>query len=275
MATVIVPAHNEANVIRRCLDSLVGQAGLDRIIVACNGCTDDTVMIVRQFYPDVTCLDLEVPSKVYALNEAEKYIVSWPVFYIDADVVLSANAVAEVVAGMKSKNLLLAAPSPEIDTSSSPWLVRQFYKIWLKLPYIREGVIATCSFVISEEGRKRFAEFPDVISDDGFVRSHFHSHELGNVDTARVFVSAPRTVRSLVKIKSRARLGNMELKARRLGLEKASPEYTRILPSLLFSRDFISVCIYLAFTLVFRMRARQQFRNIDSYQWEVDHSSRQ
>lgn len=275
MATVIVPAHNEANVIRRCLDSLVGQAGLDRIIVACNGCTDDTVAIVRQFYPDVTCLDLDIPSKVHALNEAEKYIISWPVFYIDADVALSENAVVNVTDGMKEMGLLLAAPHPEIDTAKSPWLVRQFYKTWLSLPYIREGVVATCSFVISEEGRKRFGKFPDVISDDGFVRSQFHSHEIGNVESARVFVSAPRTVKSLIKIKARARLGNMELKARKLGLDKAAPKYANILPALLFSRYCISVCVYVGLVFMFRWRARKQFKNLDSYQWEVDHSSRQ
>lgn len=51
MASVIVPAHNEASVIRRCLDSLNGQAGLDTLIVACNGCTDNTAEIVRKDTP--------------------------------------------------------------------------------------------------------------------------------------------------------------------------------------------------------------------------------
>ena len=70
MATVIVPAHNEATVIRQCLDSLVNQAGLDTLIVACNGCTDDTALLVRTHYPQAICLDIATPSKVNALNEA-------------------------------------------------------------------------------------------------------------------------------------------------------------------------------------------------------------
>ena len=123
MATVIVPAHNEGSVIRRCLDSLVHQKGVERIIVACNGCSDDTVEIVRTHYPDVTCLDISTPSKVNALNEAEKHVTSWPVFYIDADVALSEGAIAVIEAGMKEQNLLLAAPEPVIDTSASSWLV--------------------------------------------------------------------------------------------------------------------------------------------------------
>lgn len=275
MATVIVPAHNESTVIRKCLDSLINQPMTDKIIVACNGCTDDTADIVRKEYPNVTCLDLDIPSKVNALNEAEKHIVSWPTFYIDADVSLSEGAVQTVTEGMASQNLLLAAPEPLIDTSKSPWLVKQFYKIWLKLPYIREGVVATCSFVISEEGRKRFDKFPEVISDDGYVRSHFYEHELGNVSGAKVFVSAPRTVKSLIKIKTRARLGNMELKARKLGYDKPAPNYGSVLSRLLRSPDFFSTLIYIGFVFTFRRRAQQQFQDLDNYQWEVDHTSRQ
>lgn len=274
MATAIVPAHNESSVIRRCLDSLISQEGLDTIIVACNGCSDDTVDIVRREYPTVVCLDIAKPSKVNALNEAEKHITSWPVFYIDADIAISDGAVKQICEGMKEQNLLLAAPEPQIDTSQSPWLVRRFYDAWLRLPYIREGVIATCTFVISEEGRKRFDEFPDVIADDGYVRSHFYDHELGNVPGATVYVAAPRTVQSLIKIKTRARLGNIELKARKLGYDKPAPDYGSILPSLLFSRHWLSAVVYIGFVTVFRLRARKQFQNLDNYEWEVDHSSR-
>lgn len=274
MATIIVPAHNEATVIRRCLDSLVNQTSVDKIIVACNGCSDNTADIVRKEYPTVLCLDLDIPSKVNALNEAEKHIESWPTFYIDADVSLSEGAVEQVVHGMEEQGLLLAAPEPDIDLSNSPWIVRQFYHTWLRLPYIKDGVVATCSFVISEEGRKRFDHFPDVIADDGYVRSHFYANELGNVPGSKVFVSAPRTLKSLIKIKTRARLGNMELKARKLGYDKPVPNYKSAFKGVLLSKYWLSALIYLALVSVFRRRADQQFKDLDNYQWEVDHSSR-
>ncbi len=274
MATAIVPAHNEATVIRRCIASLLLQEGLDRIIVACNGCDDDTVEIVRSEFPEVLCLDIAKPSKVNALNEAEKHIVSWPVFYIDADVALSEGSVQGVIEGMEKDGLLLAAPEPEIDVSQSSWLVRKFYDAWLRLPYVKEGVVATCTFVISEQGRKRFGEFPDVIADDGYVRAHFYAEELGNTPNATVYVAAPKTSASLIKIKTRARLGNVELKAKGLGYDKPSPDYSSALSSLLFSRYWLSALIYAGFVFIFRWRATRQFRNLDSYQWEVDHSSR-
>ena len=275
MATVIVPAHNESTVISRCLDSIRAQQGVSKVIVACNGCTDDTVEIVRANYPEFLCLDIATPSKVHALNEAEKYIQSWPVFYIDADVSLSPNTVELITAEMANQKLLLAAPSPDIDISKSPWLVKQFYKIWLKLPYIREGVIATCTFVMTEEGRKRFDKFPeDIFADDCFVRSHFHDSELGNVDGCQVHVSAPKTLWSLIKIKTRSRLGSMVIKSRGYGVKKESPDYSSALSSLLFSKYFFSTVIYIALVLVFRHRANKQFKNINNYKWEVDNSSR-
>ena len=107
-----------------------------------------------------------------ALNEAEKHVTSWPVFYIDADVALSEGAIAVIEAGMKEQNLLLAAPEPVIDTSESSWLVKRFYDAWLSLPYIKEGVVATCTFVISEEGRKRLL-LSRILSRRRLRASHF------------------------------------------------------------------------------------------------------
>lgn len=274
MATVIVPAHNEANVIRRCLDSLLQQPGLDTLIVACNGCTDDTVTIVRNEYPQAICLDIATPSKVNALNEAEQHVTSWPVFYIDADTYLSDKAIENISAAMHDNTLLLAAPEPVIDTTHSSWTVRQFYRVWLQLPYIRDGVVATCSYVISRNGRQRFSHFPAVINDDGFVRCQFERHERCNIPTAKIFITAPHNLTSLIKIKSRARLGNMQLMANRLCTRHEQKPYSQILRKKLYSRDFIPVLIYISITLAIRLRAAWQYRTLASYRWEKDQTSR-
>ena len=275
MATVIVPAHNEASVIRRCLDSLIGQEGLDTLIVACNGCTDETVAIVRKEYPQAICLDINTPSKVNALNEAEKHIRSWPVFYIDADTRLSSNAIADISNAMQDGFTLLAAPEPVIDTTQSSWLVKQFYHVWLQLPYIRDGVVATCSYVISETGHQRFKHFPNIINDDGFVRCQFDRTERRNILGTQVFITAPHNLASLIKIKTRARLGNMQLAASGLCTCKEQKPYSRILRDRLLSKEFIAVLSYLAIVTVIRLRAAWQYRNVSTYRWEKDQTSRQ
>lgn len=275
MATVIVPAHNEATVIQRCLDSIVNQSGIDQIIVACNGCTDNTAEIVRTHYPQVLCLDIAKPSKVNALNEAEKHITSWPVFYIDADTQLSTGSIQRIKEEMAKGQLLLAAPEPIIDISKSSWPVRQYYKTWLSLPYIQDGVVATCSYVISKQGHERFSEFPSVINDDGFVRCQFARHERGNVKGAQIYIAAPHNLKSLIKIKSRARLGNMELAAKGLCTQKDVKPYSKILRDRLLSKDFISVLTYIAISFAIRTRAKGLFKQLAQYRWEKDESSRQ
>lgn len=280
MATIIVPAHNEASVIQRCLDSIVSQVNLDAeqtanvIIVACNGCTDNTVDIVREHYPEVICLDIEKPSKTNALNEAEKYITTFPVYYLDADTIIDPGTIDAITKHIAKTGLLLAAPTPVINTSESSWVVKQYYKIWINLPYIKDGVIGTCSFILSEAGRKRFDKFPDIINDDGFVRCCFDSHERDNLAGTTIHIKAPKTLYSLIKIKTRARLGNMQLVATNLCARPKQANYSGSMKDRLFSKQFVPTLVYILIALFIRIRANKQFKQLDSYKWEKDLTSR-
>ena len=275
MATVIIPAHNESKVILGCLESVTKQHGVDKIIVACNGCIDDTVSKVRSINDErIVCLEIDIPSKVNALNEARKVVDSWPIFYIDADTQLGDNCVTTVSEGMQESNYLLAAPEPVIELSESSWLVRQYYRIWLKLPYVTSGIISTCSYVLSYEGSSRFKVFPDVIADDAFIRGQFSLSERGNINGASIKIKAPLDYLSLIKIKTRARLGNVELKARNLEAYSDPKHHSTVFLRLLMSRDFVPATIYVLTNFVIRLRAKLQYRNISNYEWEVDHSTR-
>jgi len=278
MATVIVPAHNEASVIQDCLNSIVNQSGIDHIIVACNGCTDDTADIVTTHYPDLICLDIKKPSKTNALNIAEEKAqelgVTYPIFYIDADTQLSDNCISKVSEEMAKGEILLSAPTPVINTDKSSWLVKTYYNVWTNLPYIKEGVIATCSFIVSEEGRKRFDVFADVIGDDGFIRCHFKNKEISNIEGTQIFITAPHDIFSLIKIKTRARLGNMELLAKKKCPVIEAKNYGNVMKNRLLSMNFFPTSIYIVIALIIRFRAKLQFKKINTYQWEKDTSSR-
>jgi glycosyltransferase involved in cell wall biosynthesis len=278
MATIIVPAHNESAVIADCLNSIVDQQGVDHVIVACNGCTDNTVEIVREQFPGVHCLDIRKPSKVNALNAAEAKArelgMVFPVFYIDADTSLGPNAVSHITKALETSPILLAAPTPIIDTSKSSWLVKQYYRIWINLPYVKEGVIATCSYIITERGRQRFDHFVDVISDDGYVRCQFRGSEISNIPGAEIYISAPRDIYSLIKIKTRARLGNVQLIETNQCPVREEKHYGNVMIGKLLSKDFVPACVYILIALVMRVRASFQFKKISQYKWEKDLSSR-
>lgn len=274
MASVIVPAYNEENVISRCLDSLLQQPGVDQIIVAANGCVDGTVDLVSKNYPQVLCLDIARPSKVNAINEAEKHVTHWPVVYIDADLILSENAIVNLTTAMVERGLLLASPTPIIDWQSSNWFVRQYYTVHRRLKYVKEGVIGTGTYVVDKEGRKRFGPFPEVINDDGFIRAQFHAHEMANIENSFVTVKAPRDAWSLIKIITRSRLGNIEIARKKLAIDKPKHKHGSAILPLLFSRYAISAVVYVALVSFAKLRARKQLSNLDTYEWEVDHSSR-
>jgi glycosyltransferase involved in cell wall biosynthesis len=274
MASVIVPAHNEASVIQNCLDSIIHQEDVSEIIVACNGCTDNTAELVRKHYPKVICLDIEKPSKTNALNEAERHSTSFPIFYLDADTVIDPKTISNITQQMEQTGLLLTAPTPAIDTSESSWAVKQYYKIWINLPYIKDGVIGTCSFIMSEEGRKRFDQFPDIINDDGFVRCCFDSHERDNIQDTTIHIKAPKTLYSLIKIKTRARLGNIQLEASNLCARPKQANYSGSIKQRLLSKEFIPTVVYILIALFIRVRASKQFKKLDSYKWEKDLTSR-
>jgi hypothetical protein len=175
---------------------------------------------------------------------------------------------------MQNNELFLTAPTPIINTDKSSWLVKTYYNVWTRLPYIKEGVIATCSFIVSEKGRQRFDKFADVIGDDGYIRCHFKNSEIANIEGAEIYITAPRDIYSLVKIKTRARLGNMELIARKKCPVQEAKHYGNVMQSRLLSKAFLPTSIYILIALVIRLRAKMQFKKLDSYQWEKDTSSR-
>ena len=104
LGSVVIPAHNEASVIERCLSALftgVASEELDAIVV-CNGCTDDTAERARRLPYSVRVLELERAHKPTALRAGDAAAITLPRLYLDADVVLpgeSARRVLERLAG--------------------------------------------------------------------------------------------------------------------------------------------------------------------------------
>lgn len=214
MISVIIPAHNEEKVIAVALDELVAGAisGELEVIVVCNGCTDNTAAVVTSFGSAIKCIETEVPSKANALNLGEAAASGFPRFYQDADVVLTLNAIRRVAQVLRSGPFLAAAPRMHTDLRKASWAVRAYYEIWQHLPYVREGMIGVGVYALSEEGRRRFATFPRIIADDGYVRAIFKTHERTSVQSCYSMVRAPTSLEGLLKIKVRSRLGGYELR---------------------------------------------------------------
>lgn len=277
MASIIIPAHNEATVISRSLEALLKQAAPeDEIIVCANGCTDQTAEIISGYQPRVTLVCTSVPSKVQALNLGDGVAHSFPRIYADADVVFQEGCLDRLKQVLHSQNFLAVAPTPQMDMSDSSWAVRAYYRIWLSLPYCQRGMIGAGVYGLSARGRARFDRFPDLIADDGYVRALFQEHERCKVDGARVTVRAPATLSSLLRIKIRSRTGQMQLasaypdllanerKAYIGGLGKVMRNPAR----------WPAALVYLWISVATRVAAKNQLGRAATLTWEKDWSSR-
>ncbi|MCC6360783.1 MAG: glycosyltransferase [Phycisphaerales bacterium] len=274
MISVIIPAHNEELVIARGLRAIVDGAAPDQleVIVACNGCTDRTAHIAREFGPPVRVLDIPVASKIAALNAADEVATGFPRFYVDADVVLDLRSIRRMAEVLRSGRTLAAWPELRMDLSHASWPVRAFYRVWTSLPYNRlHGTVGTGVYALSAAGRARFGRFPDIIADDGFVRFTFRPEERVTVSGAVSLVSAPRTLAGLIRIKTRSRLGQFQLRSRQLTRETTDAAFARGPAATLLSRPWLwlDAVVYVLVNLWTRRRARGQTES-KAITWERD-----
>jgi glycosyltransferase involved in cell wall biosynthesis len=276
MISVIMPAHNEAAVIARALRALVADAQPDEleIIVVCNGCSDNTADVARRFAPVVRVLETDVPSKTNALNLGEAIARSFPRVYADADIVIGLDAVRALAARLAQGDVKAVAPTPVTNATGCSRLVRAYYTARARLPSARQGIGGSGVYALSAAGRARFAAFPDVTADDAFVRLQFAPRERATIPSVQSTVYAPRTLRNLVKIRTRIYHGIAELAARFPELmANADNSNDRALIAMLKSPTmWPAAATYLAVNVVALCRARLRRNRVSA--WTHDRSSR-
>jgi glycosyltransferase involved in cell wall biosynthesis len=277
-AAVIVPAHDEERVLARTLETLLrGLAPEVQVLVVPNGCTDRTVEVARSFCPRVEVVVVEQASKVAALNAGDAAARGYPRVYLDADIDLCGDRMARLIEVLESPGALAAEPRAHIELDGCGVLVRAYYGVWLGLHGRAPGDVGCGLYALSEAGRARFGAFPPVISDDGYVRAHFAPGEIQPVEDVYTVVRAPRTLGALLKIKTRSRLGAIELArrypelwARKRGAGVSMGAKLRRLPW----RLWLALPIYVVVQLAVRRRAGRQVADLEGYVWERDESSR-
>jgi glycosyltransferase involved in cell wall biosynthesis len=281
MVSIIIPAHNEETVIGRLLQSLAtgAQPGELEVLVVCNACSDRTSQIARGFGEPVRVIESDIASKSNALNLGDRAASGFPRVYADADVILRLEDVRRLAAELQQSGYVAAAPAVNtLFPRGTSWFVRAYYRFWMSLPYVQEGMMAAGVYAVSEEGHRRFAEFPDVIADDGYFRLLFTTEERVEVADAHSCVLAPACAADLIRIKTRSRLGYFQLQQRypELSRREAKTKDYRGAWLAVVPQPGLWVCAvpYLWVNLLSRWRASRQLQRLGSYVWERDASSR-
>jgi GT2 family glycosyltransferase len=272
--SVILAAFNEEAVIGRALTALgdLSTAGI-RVIVACNGCTDDTAEIARRF-AGVTVVELDQASKTLALRAGDLLAGPGPRIYLDADVVMSARAVLDTVAVLSTGVARAARPPVYFDSSGAGWPMRRWYAVRSELPSIAGKLWGAGVYALSEAGRARFGVFPELVSDDAFIDALFDVDETTIVPTDPVRVRTPRTTADLMKIMRRSYRTQSEVAAKtgRSALSHSQRDQVSDLIALLRRRPaaLFDVVIYVLIVARARFAAlRGRYTT-----WERDDSSR-
>jgi len=268
MISVVIPAHNEATVIEHLLDRLDSGARLGHldVIVVANGCTDETAAVARRHRARV--LELAEGSKTAALRAGDDAADTWPRFYIDADVEVAGDDLVTLAATLSTGHPAVA-PSLRLDTSNSSRLVAAYHRIWIALPSVQRSLAGRGCFGMTEAGRERWGDWPDLTADDQFANQRFADDEKVIHPEVFTLVRPPSTVRGLINRKRRSHRGNADIEAGGgaavtsstawIGVVRRNP---RLIPD---------VPIYVTITLVVRVLALIDSRR-GATAWRTDDS---
>ncbi|GGU07134.1 hypothetical protein GCM10007979_00900 [Nocardioides albus] len=275
-AGVVIPAHDEAAVIERNLRLLLSgvEPGVLEVVVVANGCSDDTAEVARSV-GGVRVVEIEEPSKARALMVGNAALNLFPRVQVDADCAIAGPDVLRIVESLARPGIQAAGPARRVELSRSSRLVRAYYRVWERLPHVRQGLFGRGVIALSEEGQARVDGLPPMMSDDLGVSEAFSPEERVVVDSAVVVVRAPRTFGDLIRRRIRVATGNTQADREgvrppgagtsimmlvRLGL--ADP---KLAPDLL---------VFLGTTVVARSMSRRRVRAGDYSTWLRDESSR-
>jgi glycosyltransferase involved in cell wall biosynthesis len=277
MLSVIIPANNEEAYIGKCLEALLasdilerdafpeprgqGQEQVMEIIVAANGCTDATEAVARRYEADaaargvrLTVLSIEKGCKLNALNEADRAARGTIRAYIDADVIVSPPLLGQLRSALDRPEAAYAGGRPIVARARS-WTTRAYGRFWSNVPFITDGVPGCGVYAVNAEGRKRWDQFPQIISDDTFVRLQFAPSERIGVPATYYFWLAEGLPR-LARVRRRQDAGVTEVARLYPALmandDKPRVGFARLLR--LFGSDPIGFCVYTGVSLLVRVK---------------------
>ncbi len=276
MCRIVVPAHNEELVIDRLLDALFDETrpGEFAVTVVANGCTDHTVSRVRRRREDIAMIELAEGSKRAALRTAVDLDDPLPVVFVDADVIIDATSVRDLIAALDGRTLA-SAPTRRLDLDRSAWPVRAYYHVWEQLPQVRDGLFGRGVIAVRHDGQRRLERALSFVSDDLAFSEAFGPDERCVVRTAVVTVTPPRHLRDLIARRTRVVAGNEQYDRQESDAprERTSlrtlANVVRAQPQLWFD-----VPVFIAITLSARWRARGRVKRREFDVWDRDESSR-
>lgn len=214
--SICVPAYNEESNMRDILVALINQKTrrifINKIIIICSGCTDDTEQIVRK-YSDLDKRVVLLTEKIRrgksaAINEFLK-IVDDPVVVVEsADTIPHRNTIENLCRPFlidKSIGMTGGAPMPVNDPDTFlGYIIHTWWWFHRNIP--RFGEIVAFRNIIGQISS-------DTAVDEAFIQARIiqKKYKAVHIDTAVVRNKGPETVRDLLKQRRRIFNGHARL----------------------------------------------------------------
>lgn len=261
LASVVIPAHNEAKRIRVTLETLLSTAAPREfdVLVVCNGCSDNTAEEAKAV-PGVRVVEIPEASKVMALREGDLRTSVFPRIYLDGDVRLSTAGARALVGELSRPGILASGIAGRYDLRESPLTLSLFYEFRQRMPVFKQGIIGAGVYALSRDGRRRFETWPDVLSDDGFINRLFARDAYVTVSSYHTLVRPPLTIRGVIRRGVRVRRANRQLSSKAESLALGDPPSTgipqAIWASLRSPRGIASLLVFVFITAAIRFSDR-------------------
>lgn len=264
-ASIIIPAHNEARVIDRTLEALdpLVAAGTAEVIVVPNGCTDDTAARARA-HAGVCVVELAEGSKAAALKAGDAHATRWPRLYLDADIEVGPDVLAQAVRALAGDGIHAARPAFRWDLSGADRFAHAYYRARGRMPSMKGAMWGAGVYGLSEAGHRILGEFPRVIGDDLLVERTFAPGRKYLPCGPEVVVRMPLNVHDLVGVLARSRRGGAEQ-----SLDTGRSSVVELLRTVTGPGSALDALCFAAVAAAARVRTRRV-----AHGWERDHSSR-
>lgn len=218
---VVIPAHDEAGVIGRCLAALLTDAepGEFDIVVVANGCRDDTASVARSY--GVRVIETDQQGKAHALRLGDAALHSFPRAYLDADIELTAPQLRDLASALSRSGRPACAPLPDLDLTGVSRIAAGAHRASEQLVADRRGLFGAGVYLLDERGHEQVFPIPDILADDCYVHRCFKPDEILVATDIRTTVRPAKTLPATVRHRARTRSGNRQLsRAGRSGHER-------------------------------------------------------
>ncbi len=264
-ALVIIPAHNEGSILEATLESICLNKPYDMfdILVVSNGSTDNTVDVARRFAPRVRVVECPEAAKWMALNTGRTHGQGRHCIYLDADVVVSRNAISATIA-LLDTGVEAAAPQIRIESDKPSFFVRAYLGIWRLSPYFADGHVGAGFYAIHRDVADRIGPFPDIIADDQFVLASIDTSDRATAHNEWFVHRVPNTLRQIVRQELRREAGRSQFEAyaatNKIDLGSAAPESSWLALLLRSPRHAPAALLFLGTKLFARFGGRYLLR---------------